>query len=64
VGELHAGRGSEPLAFVATLRHAGEELEVEATAEVDQRRLGMTFTMLGTIGTPATLTVRGRLVAA
>ena len=62
-GRLCAAGGSEPLDLVATLRQAGEELEIEATAEVDQRRLGMTFSPLGMIGTPTKLTVRGRLVS-
>ena len=61
-GELRAGGGKEPLHLVATLRHVGPELHIEATAEVDQRQLGMTFSPLGMIGTPTKLTVRGRLV--
>jgi polyisoprenoid-binding protein YceI len=61
-GGLSAANRSEPLHLVATLRRVGEELEIEATAAIDQRRLGMTYTMLGAIRTPATLTVRGRLV--
>jgi polyisoprenoid-binding protein YceI len=61
-GGLSAANNSEPLRLVATLRRVGAELEIEATAEVDQRRLGMTYTMLGAIRTPTRLTVRGRLV--
>jgi polyisoprenoid-binding protein YceI len=61
-GGLSAANRSEPLRLVATLRRVGAELEIEATAEVDQRRLGMTYTMLGAIRTPTRLTVRGRLV--
>jgi polyisoprenoid-binding protein YceI len=61
-GELRAAGESEPLYLVATLRRAGAELEIEATAEVDQRRLGMTFSPLGMIRTPTRLAVRGRLV--
>jgi polyisoprenoid-binding protein YceI len=61
-GRLCAAGHSEPLHLVATLRHAGQELEIEATAEVDQRRLGMTYSLMGVIGTPAKLAVRGRLV--
>ena len=61
-GRLGAAGTSEPVELVATLRRVGEELEVEATAEIDQRRLGMTYTVLGMIRTPARLAVRGRLV--
>jgi polyisoprenoid-binding protein YceI len=67
-GTLHAAGGSAPLDVFATLREAGPdrqagpELEIEGTAEIDQRRLGMTFTALGMVGAPAKLAVRGRLV--
>ena len=63
-GELSAAGRSEPLYLVATLRRVGPELEIEAIAEVDQRRLGMTYTLMGMIRTPAKLAVRGRLVPA
>jgi polyisoprenoid-binding protein YceI len=62
-GTLQAGGESEPLSLVAKVRRAGEELEVEATTEIDQRRLGMKLRVLGAVGVPARLTVRGRLVA-
>ena len=62
-GELHAGPRSEPLRPVATLRTVGTEVYVEATAEVDQRRLGMTLRLMGLVGSPAKLAVRGRLVS-
>jgi polyisoprenoid-binding protein YceI len=61
-GGLSAATRSEPLRLVATLRRAGSELEIEATTELDQRRLGMTYRLLGVIGTPTRLAVRGRLV--
>jgi polyisoprenoid-binding protein YceI len=61
-GTLQAAGASEPVRVVATLVPDGEELEIEATAEVDQRRLGMTFRMLRMVGVPAKLAVRGRLV--
>jgi len=60
-GRLGAAGASEPLELVATLRRVGEELEIEAVAEIDQRRLGMTYTLMGMIRTPARLAVRGRL---
>jgi polyisoprenoid-binding protein YceI len=61
-GRLGAAGASEPLDLVATLRQVGEELEIEATAEIEQRQLGMTYTLMGMIRTPARLAVRGRLV--
>ncbi|HEX6662501.1 MAG TPA: YceI family protein [Gaiellaceae bacterium] len=60
-GRLEAAGGTVPVALEATVREEGEELEVEATTTVDQRELGMTFTPLGMIRTPATLHVRARL---
>jgi uncharacterized protein (DUF2252 family) len=44
------------------LRSVDGELEVEATASVDQFELGMSHGMLGMIQTPSQLIVRGRLV--
>jgi polyisoprenoid-binding protein YceI len=61
-GTLRAAGESVPLDLTATVRASGEEFEIEASAVVDQRRLGMTFSPLGTLRPPATLTVRGRLV--
>lgn len=62
-GTLHAAGTGEPLSLVATVRRAGQELEIEATTELDQRRLGMKLRVLGAVGVPSRLTVRGRLVA-
>jgi polyisoprenoid-binding protein YceI len=61
-GRLGAAGHSEPLDLVATVRRDGPELEIEAVAEIDQRRLGMTYTLLGVIRSPAKLAVRARLV--
>jgi polyisoprenoid-binding protein YceI len=61
-GRLHAGAASVPLAVKATLRQDADELEVQASAEVDQRQLGMTYSPLGMIRTPSRLIVHGRLV--
>jgi polyisoprenoid-binding protein YceI len=61
-GTLHTAGASAPLQLVATLRPAGQELELETTAEIDQRLLGMTFSPLGMIRRPTKLAVRGRLV--
>jgi polyisoprenoid-binding protein YceI len=61
-GTLSAAGTGEPLRLVATLWRAGEELEIEAATELDQRRLGMKLRVLGAVGVPSRLTVRGRLV--
>jgi polyisoprenoid-binding protein YceI len=60
-GTLRAAGGSAPLDVTATLRPIDGEFEIEASAEVDQRKLGMTYSPLGTLRPPARLTVRGRL---
>jgi polyisoprenoid-binding protein YceI len=60
-GTLRAAGGSAPLDVTATVRPVGEEFELEASAVVDQRKLGMTYSPLGTLRPPAHLTVRGRL---
>jgi polyisoprenoid-binding protein YceI len=61
-GTLRAAGGSVPLDVTATVRPAGEEFEIEASAVVDQRELGMTYSPLGILRGPARLTVRGHLV--
>lgn len=61
-GRLHARGGSVPLELDVALRRAGEELEVEAATLVDRRQLGMTWNMLGTVGSSSRLVVKGRLV--
>ena len=61
-GELHAAGQHVPLELDATVRPVDGELEVEATTDVDQRSLGMTWSPLGITRAPSTLTVRGRLV--
>jgi polyisoprenoid-binding protein YceI len=60
-GHLEAGGRTTPVALDATVRDSGDELEIEATTTVDQRELGMTFSPLGMIRTPATLHVTTRL---
>jgi polyisoprenoid-binding protein YceI len=60
-GHLEAAGGRVPVALEATVREEGDELEIEATTTVDQRELGMTFSPLGVIRTPATLHVKARL---
>ena len=61
-GLLYAAGKHVPLAVDAAVAAAGEEFEIAATALVDQRRLGMTWSPLGMIRSPSRLTVRGRLV--
>ena len=60
-GQLEAAGGRVPVALEATIREEGDELEIEATTTIDQRELGMTFSPLGMIRTPATLHVQARL---
>jgi polyisoprenoid-binding protein YceI len=60
-GRLEAAGGKVPVALEATVREEADELEIEATTAVDQRELGMTFSPLGMIRTPATLHVKARL---
>jgi polyisoprenoid-binding protein YceI len=61
-GRLHARGAGMPLDIDATLRRAGDELELEAVTAADHRRLGMTWNPLAVIGTPTEIIVRGRLV--
>jgi polyisoprenoid-binding protein YceI len=61
LGRLEAGGRAVPVALDATVREAGDELEIEATTTVDQRELGMAFSPLGMIRTPSTLHVKARL---
>jgi polyisoprenoid-binding protein YceI len=57
-GELAAGGGVAPLAMTASTREHPDALELEATALIDPRRLGMSRGVLGMIRPPATLHVR------
>ena len=63
VGHLKAAARTVPVALGATVREAGDDLEIEATTTVDQRELGMTFSPLGMIRTPSTLHVRACLTS-
>ena len=63
-GELYAAGKHVPLEVEATVTAAGDEFEIEATAVVDHRRLGMSFSPLGMVGDHTRLLVRGRLVRA
>jgi polyisoprenoid-binding protein YceI len=61
-GQLHAAGRSIPLEIDAAVRQVDGELEVEASALADHRKLGMTWSPLGILRAPSKLTVRGRLV--
>ena len=62
-GELEAAGRKVPLSFEASVRQIDGELEAEATALVDQRLLGMTWSPLGTVRSPSTLRVKARLTS-
>ena len=62
-GRLEAGGGSVPLELEATLRRAGDELELTAATTANHEQLGMSSGLLGMIRPPSELTIRGRLVA-
>jgi polyisoprenoid-binding protein YceI len=61
-GQLAAAGKEIPLELDATVRVVDGELEVEAVTYADQRRLGMTFSPLGTVRAPSKLIVRARLI--
>jgi polyisoprenoid-binding protein YceI len=61
-GLLHAAGKHVPLDIDAAVTAVGEELEIEATALVDHRQLGMTWSPMGILRAPSGLTVRGRQV--
>jgi polyisoprenoid-binding protein YceI len=62
-GHLHAAGRSIPLDIDAAMREVDGELEVEASALADHRKLGMTWSPLGILRAPSKLIVRGRLVS-
>ncbi len=61
-GHLRVRGVSLPLEIDATVRPDGDELEFEAATVADHERLGMN--VMGSIRTPSTLIVNGRLVRA
>jgi polyisoprenoid-binding protein YceI len=61
-GLLHARGASMPLDIDATLRRAGDELDVEAVTVADHHQLGMTWNRLAMVGRSSKLVVEGRLV--
>ena len=60
-GELEAAGRTIRVAFGASRRDVGAELELEVTTPVDQRLLGMTYSALGTLRAPASVHVLVRL---
>jgi polyisoprenoid-binding protein YceI len=63
-GELHAAGRQVPIDVVATVRQVDDEMEIESSAQVDQRELGMTWSPLGITRAPSSVVVSGRLVRA
>ncbi len=61
-GELEAAGTTIPLAFDASVRVIDGELELEATAMVDQRHFGMSQGPLRNVRPPAKLHVKTRLM--
>ncbi len=60
-GELEVAGERVPLQLEPTIQQTDDQLDIEATATVDQRKLGMTWSPLGMTRTPTTLTVHARL---
>ena len=60
-GELEAAGERTRLQVEVTVMHADGGLDVDAAATVDRRQLGMTWSPLGVIGTPADLSVHAHL---
>lgn len=60
-GELLAAGHRMVLELEPTLRQHADELEVDASTTVDQRELGLTWSPLGIVRAPATLTVHAQL---
>jgi polyisoprenoid-binding protein YceI len=63
-GRLHAAGRQIPLHVDATITPFDGEFEIEATAPVDHRELGMTWSPIGSVRAPSKLIVHGRLVRA
>jgi polyisoprenoid-binding protein YceI len=60
-GELEVAGERVPLMLDPAIHQTDHQLDIEATATVDQRLLGITWSPLGMTRTPATLTVHARL---
>lgn len=60
-GVLSAAGQQVPVEADAIVTPVGDEFEIEATARVDHRELGMTWSPAGILRAPSELVVRGRL---
>jgi polyisoprenoid-binding protein YceI len=60
-GELSAAGNQVTLELEPAVRQAEDELQIDVSMTLDQRRLGMTWSPLGMTRTPSTLTVHARL---
>jgi polyisoprenoid-binding protein YceI len=60
-GELEVAGKRVALALEPTMQQSDDQLDIEATTTVDQRKLGMTWSPLGMTRTPAKLSVHARL---
>ena len=60
-GELLAAGDRVVLELRPTLRQADDQIEIDASATVDQRQLGMASSPLGIARTPTVLTVHAHL---
>lgn len=64
IGVLNVAGTPLPLGIAVTTRSFGDQLEIEATASVDQRDFGMSSGPLWSIRRPTTLHVKARLLPA
>ncbi len=60
-GELLAAGGRMALELRPAMRQIDDQIEIDASAMVDQRQLGMTWSPLGIARTPTVLTVHAHL---
>jgi len=60
-GELLAAGDRVALELQPTVRQIDDQIEIDASTTVDQRRLGMTWSPLGIARTPTVLTVHAQL---
>jgi polyisoprenoid-binding protein YceI len=60
-GELEAAGRRARMQVAVTVKHADGRLDLDASATVDQRQLGMTWSPLGVIRAPTALAVHARL---
>jgi polyisoprenoid-binding protein YceI len=65
-GKVHGLDATMPVSIEATLRPAGDGLELESVTKVDYRQMGVTWgkpwIAVGLVGAPGKLVVKGRLI--